>query len=64
MPGLDLLTENELDLGRIFFFRKREDGGIEGFEHFGGVLGVIVLDLEHGRDLDAGGLQDRHSQGL
>ena len=40
MPGLDLLAEDYGEAGGVFFGDEREDGAVEGAEHFGGELGV------------------------
>lgn len=40
MPGLDLLAEEELDFWGVGLGGAGgEDGGVQGFEHFGGELG-------------------------
>ena len=40
MPGLDLLAEDDGELGGVFAGEEGKDGGVDGFEHFCGELGV------------------------
>lgn len=42
MPGLDLLTEEELHLVGVFGAHEGKDGVVDGVEHFGGELGLEV----------------------
>lgn len=39
MPRLDLLPEDELQLGGVVRFYEGDDGRVEGAEDFGGELG-------------------------
>ena len=68
VPGLDLLAENELDFATVFFGGEGEDGGVEGFEHFGGVLWVksarAMGNWEESNKRARDNLRDRHSRGL
>ena len=58
MPWLDLLTEEKLDLGRIFLRKIGEYGSVEGIEHFGRERADVVevkLDGVNGLWRDIGG---------
>jgi len=42
MPWLDLLSEQKLNLGRVFLLDQGEDRGVDRVEHLGGVRADIV----------------------
>lgn len=76
VPGLDVLPENQAH-GGVAGSQRGNDGAVEGFEHFRGILvygsghsvrmernGYSLKEVEPVVGLRERGLQDRHSQDL
>jgi len=45
VPWLDLLPEDELELGGVFCFNGGDDGSVECSEHLLGEAGPWLLDI-------------------